>query len=148
MNTIGDQKLSNVVVLTGDVHSSWAYDVPNNPWDGYDASTGRGTAAIEIVTPAVTSPSGFGTPEQAAQRIEKLTKERPHLRYVEGLRRGYVVLDVTRERAQADWYFVPTVTEKSTAEEFGKGFVSVAGAPHLVPAGSPATPKPTAEPAP
>jgi alkaline phosphatase D len=149
MSAIADQKLSNVVVLTGDVHSSWAYDVPNNPWDGYDASSGRGTVAIEIVTPAVTSPSGFGTPEQAAQRVEKMTKERPHLRYIDGLRRGYVVLDVTRERAQADWYYVPTVNEKSTAEEFGKGLVSVAGAPHLVPAGSPATPKPTAaEPAP
>jgi alkaline phosphatase D len=149
MSAIADQKLSNVVVLTGDVHSSWAYDVPNNPWDGYDASSGRGTVAIEIVTPAVTSPSGFGTPEQAAQRVEKMTKERPHLRYIDGLRRGYVVLDVTRERAQADWYYVPTVNEKSSAEEFGKGLVSVAGAPHLVPAGSPATPKPTAaEPAP
>jgi alkaline phosphatase D len=148
MNAIADQKLSNVVVLTGDVHSSWAYDVPNNPWDGYDASTGRGTVAIEVVTPSVTSPSGFGTPEQAAQRVEKMTKERPHMRYVEGLRRGYVVLDVTRERAQADWYYVPTVNEKSTAEEFGKGFVSVAGAPHLVPVESPSTVKSTAEPAP
>lgn len=149
MNAIIDQKLSNVVVLTGDVHSSWAYDVPNNPWDGYDVSSGRGTVAIEVVTPSVTSPSGFGTPEQAAQRVEKVTKERPHLRYVDGVRRGYVVLDVTRERAQADWYYVPTVTEKSTVEEFGKGFVSVAGAPHLVPQSSPATAKPTAaDPAP
>ena len=132
MDAIVSQKLSNVVVLTGDVHSSWAYDVPLNPWDGYDASTGRGTVAVEIVTPGVTSPSGFGTPQQAAQRVEKYTKERPHLRYVEGLHRGYVVLDVTRERAQADWFFVPTVSEKNSSEEFDKGFATVAGNPHLV----------------
>jgi len=144
MNAIADQKLSNVVVLTGDVHSSWAYDVPMNPWDAYDASSGRGTVAIEIVTPAVTSPSGFGTPEQTAQRVEKVTKERPHLRYVEGVHRGYVVLDVTRERAQADWYFVPSVDQKNATEEFAKGLVSAAGSPHLVTVGSPAAPKATA----
>jgi alkaline phosphatase D len=87
---------------------------------------------VEIVTPAITSPSGFGTPTEAAARIEKLKKERPHLRYIEGLQRGYVILDVTRERIQADWYYVPTVSEKTTAEQFGKGLISVAGRPHLV----------------
>ncbi len=149
MNTIRDLQLSNVVVLTGDVHSSWAYDVPVNPWDGYDPASGRGTTAIEIVTPAITSPSGFGTPEQAAQRVERYRKERPHLRYVEGLHRGYLVLDVTRERAQADWYFVATVAERSTAEQFDKGFVSVAGRPHLESVASAAPPKPSgADPAP
>lgn len=149
MNTIRDLDLSNVVVLTGDVHSSWAYDIPMNPWDGYDSATGRGTTAIEVVTPAITSPSGFGTPEQAAQRVERYRKERPHLRYVEGLHRGYVVLDVTRERVQADWYFVPTVSERNTAEQFDTGFVSVAGRPHLEPAATPAPVKASgAEPAP
>jgi hypothetical protein len=39
---------------------------------------------------------------------------------------------------QADWYFVPTVTERSGAEQFGKGMVAEAGNPHLVAAGSPA----------
>jgi alkaline phosphatase D len=148
MNAIRDQRLENVIVLTGDVHSSWAYDVPVNPWDGYDAGSGRGTVAVEIVTPAVTSPSGFGTPQQAAQRVEKFVKERPHLRYVEGLYRGYVVLDVTRERAQADWYYVPTVSERNSTEQFGKGLVTQAGTPHLVAADSPATTRTSADPAP
>jgi alkaline phosphatase D len=149
MNTMRDLQLPNVVVLTGDVHSSWAYDIPMNPWDGYDPASGRGTTAIEVVTPGITSPSGFGTPEQAAQRVERYRKERPHLRYVEGLHRGYLVLDVTRERAQADWYFVPTVSERNATEEFDKGFVSVAGRPHLEAVASAAPAKPTgAEPAP
>jgi alkaline phosphatase D len=149
LDAIVAEKLTNVVVLTGDVHSSWGYDVPMNPWDGYDAASGRGTLAVEVVTPAVTSPTGFGTPEQAAQRIEKTLSERPHLRYLEGLRRGYVVLDVTRERAQADWYFVPTVTSQSDVEEFGKGLVTMAGSPHLMDAKGPAASKSAAaDPAP
>jgi alkaline phosphatase D len=138
INTISDLKLPNVVVLTGDVHSSWGYDIAPNPWDGYDPATGRGTLGVEIVTPAITSPSGFGTPAEAPPRIEKLKKERPHLRYLEGLLRGYVVLDVTRERVQADWYYVPTVSEQTAAEQFGKGLVSVAGRPHLTEVSAPA----------
>jgi alkaline phosphatase D len=149
LDAIAAQKLTNVVVLTGDVHSSWAYDIPLNPWDGYDSSSGRGTLAVEVVTPAVTSPSGFGTPEQAAQRLEKMIYERPHLRYLEGLHRGYVVLDVTRERAQADWYYVPTVTHQSDVEQFGKGMVTLAGNPHFLDARGPAGSKPDApDPAP
>jgi alkaline phosphatase D len=142
-------KMTNVVVLTGDVHSSWGYDVPRNPWKAYDPETGRGTVAVEVVTPAITSPSGFGTPEQAARRTETLRKARPHLRYLEGLHRGYVVLDVTRERVQADWFFVPSITERVDAERFGHGLVSLAGRPHFVSTATPARPHTSgADPAP
>jgi alkaline phosphatase D len=142
-------KTANAIVLTGDVHSSWAYDVPPNPWDGYDPASGKGTVAVEIITPSVTSPSGFGTPEEAAKRVETLRKSRPHLKYVDGLRRGYVVLDVTAERARADWFYVPTVTERTNVEQFGRGVVTAAGNPHLVDETSPApAPRDVAEPAP
>ena len=141
-------QLANAVVLTGDVHSSWGYDIAANPFDGYDAATGRGTIAVEIVTPSVTSPNGFGaTPDEVVKRAQKYRAERPHLRYVDGALRGYVVVDVTRERLQADWFYVPTVAERSTVETFGKGLVSAAGQPHLIEAGTPAATKASAEPA-
>jgi alkaline phosphatase D len=137
IDAIVDQQLRNVVFLTGDVHSAWGYDVPQNPWDGYDPETGRGALAVEIITPAVTSPSGFAS-EGGAERMEATRRARPHLRYLDGLRRGYVVLDVTRERAQADWYYVPTVITRTRLEEFGKGLITEAGRPHFVDAASPA----------
>ena len=147
INTITGHDLRNVIVLTGDVHSSWAYDLPQNPWHTYDQATGKGSLGVEIVTPAITSPSGFGPPEKAAERTAQLRKERPHLRFLEGTQRGYVVLDVTPERAQADWFFIPTVTEHSTAETFGGGWLTEAGTSHLV-AGSGPVPPNTAAPAP
>jgi hypothetical protein len=59
------------------------------------------------------------------------------------------VLDVTRERAQADWYYVPTVITRMRLEEFGKGLITEAGRPHFVDASSPASARPDAsEPAP
>jgi hypothetical protein len=48
------------------------------------------------------------------------------------------VLDVTRDRLQADWWYVPSITERSDAETFGKGLMSEAAAPHLVEASGPA----------
>ena len=144
INTISGNYLRNLVVLTGDVHSSWAYDLPQNPWDGYDPATGKASLGVEIVTPAITSPSGFGPPEKAAERTAQLLKERPHLRFLEGTQRGYVVLDITRERAQADWFFMPTVTERSTAETFGGGWLTESGTSHLIAASGPATPSPAA----
>jgi alkaline phosphatase D len=136
-DTVERSQARNVVVLTGDVHSSWAYDVPRNPWAGYKAETGAGTLAVEFVTPSITSPSGFGTPEQAAQRVSTLRGARPHLKYVDGLYRGYVVLDVTRERVQADWFGVSTVTERSHTEQFMNGLLTVAGDPRLQQASGP-----------
>ena len=56
---------------------------------------------------------------------------RPHLKYVAGEHRGYVVLDLTPERLQADWWYVPTILERSDSGTIRKGMVSEAGRPHL-----------------
>lgn len=135
---LAEQRMTNAVVLTGDVHSSWAYDVPRDPWSAYDARTGRGTTAIEIVTPSVTSPSGWGDAARAANRAKTLLAQRPHLKWADGLSHGYVALDVSREAVQADWFFVPAIDARGGKETFAKGFRSAAGDPHLIEVESPA----------
>ena len=140
--------MKTAVVLTGDVHSSWAYDIAKNPWENYDPSTGRGTTAVELVTPSVTSPSGWNA-ENAEARRAQLLKARPHLKWVEGLTHGYVVLTVAREAVQADWFAVPTIAERVSEERFDRGFTSAHREPHLVEAGTPAAPNAAAaDPAP
>ena len=138
LDFLADQQLTNAVVLTGDVHSSWAYDVAKDPWTSYDPRTGRGATAVEIVTPSVTSPSGWGDPAAAEERRRTLLASRPHLKWADGLSRGYVVLDVTREAVQADWYFVPRIDVRVAEEAFAKGFRTEAQRPHLVEVPAPA----------
>jgi len=130
-------QMKNTVILTGDIHSSWAYDVPADPWGAYDAATGRGTAAVEFVTPSITSPSGWD-PQSAPERLRGLKDARPHLRWADGLAHGYIVLDLTPEAVQADWFGVPTIEERTSEERFEKGFSSADGSPHLVEAATPA----------
>lgn len=135
----------HLVVLTGDLHSAWAYDLARDPFTsvGYDPDSGRGSIGTEIVTPAVTSPGG-PTPDQARDVLTL----RPHLKFVVGEQRGYTVVDLTPEGLQADWWFVPTITERSASERFEKGMVSDAAHPHLVTADGPASPRPSPDPAP
>ena len=136
-DAVAAAEVKHLVVLTGDVHSSWAYELARHPFDrkAYDPGTGRGAVGTEIVTPSITSPA-WPPPDQLAA----IKAARPHLKYVSGQQRGYVVLDLTRERLQADWWYVPTVTERSASEQFGKGMVSEAGGPGLADASTPAPP--------
>ncbi len=130
--------VDNVVVLTGDIHSSWALDVPRDPWNGYDPATGRGSLAVEYVTPAISSPSQFtDTPEEADAAHEARLAASPHLKFVDQVHRGYFILDITPERAQADWFFVETIAERSNRERFVRGFYSRDGDNHLTEASRP-----------
>jgi alkaline phosphatase D len=130
-------RVKHLVVLTGDVHSAWAYDLVRDPYDAkkYNPTTGTGAIGTEIITPSITSPAW-----PPADQLAAIQAARPHLKYVSGEHRGYVVLDLTAERLQADWWYVPTTLERSAAEQFGKGMVSEAGRPQLVSASSPAPP--------
>jgi alkaline phosphatase D len=128
---ITNEQLSDLAILTGDVHSSWAMDVPH-PDRRYESRTGAGSVAIELVTPAISSPpffAGAGLRDQAT--LLKLAA--PHLKYLEGEHRGYLLIDVTRDRLQADWYHVPGVDVRSPREAKGASFVCEHGSSRLAP---------------
>ncbi|HKO92750.1 MAG TPA: alkaline phosphatase D family protein [Polyangiaceae bacterium] len=118
--------IENVVILTGDAHSSWAFDISPDPFDAeqYTPSSGAGSLAVEFVAPGVTSPGPGGV-------VQELLDTHPHLRFVELERRGYVLLDLTPERAQAEWYFVATVEERRQGEELGSVMWTAQGDNHL-----------------
>ncbi len=121
--------ITNVAVLTGDVHSSWALDIPRNR-STYDGKTGAGSIAVELVTPAISSPPLF-TDAALRGASSLLRLFTPHLKFLDGDNHGYVLLDVTRERVLADWYFVPTVTERTDAESKAASFVCERGSSRL-----------------
>jgi alkaline phosphatase D len=137
----------DVVVLTGDIHSSWASDLTPTPTDAatYTPSTGEGALAVEFVSPGITSP-GAGP---AAERLlrERLPTEGPHIKYLDLVRRGYIVLDVDATRAQASWFHLADVTSiAGGAESFSAAWETATGTNHLVESTSPATPRTDAPP--
>ncbi len=97
----------NAVVLTGDIHSHWAMDLTRDPHDGYDPATGDGSIGVEFVVSAVTSP-GFGT---GAPLVEPVFRaDNPHMQYTNLGFRGYLLLDVTADAIQGDFFILDAVT--------------------------------------
>ncbi len=67
-------KVDNLCVLTGDVHSCWAYDLARSPFGGYDKATGKGSLGVEFAGTSVTSPSSLGSgPDGEKQLAEAAT---------------------------------------------------------------------------
>ena len=126
----------NVVVLTGDIHSSWAADLtrdPNNPdtaSGGYSATTGQGSRAVEFVGTSVTSP-GLSDPDGSTAAF--LRSVHPHFKYIDFERRGYMLLDVTPQRAVCEWWYVDTVASITNIQTFGTAFEVQHGTNRLQP---------------
>ncbi|MAT54118.1 MAG: hypothetical protein CMN32_06520 [Saprospirales bacterium] len=111
--------INNIVVLTGDVHTSWAFELTADPLDPnvYDRKTGKGVIGAEFTTPSISS---FNFDEVVpkfitweAKRRFKRKKHNPHLRFLDLNRHGYLTLTLTPDAAQADWYFAKTILKQT-----------------------------------
>jgi alkaline phosphatase D len=128
LDTVRQSGIRNVVVLTGDVHSSWAMDVTDDPNEpaAYDPESGRGSLGVEVVAPGVASTF------PAVGFEDAILPQNPHIKYGETRRQGYVVLDLTPERAKASWYLFDDVTRAETEQRAAATFATADGANHLV----------------
>jgi alkaline phosphatase D len=136
-----EQGIGNVVVVTGDVHASFASELTEDPRVDYDPDTGAGSVAVEFVTPSVTSP-GLGFDDAT---LTTLRAANPHWKFVDVLRYGYVTLDVRAERVQADWWMysgAQITSPEFSASVAGPSWAVHAGAPVLAEADAPAPEKP------
>jgi alkaline phosphatase D len=127
------ERISDTVILTGDIHSAWAMDVTPDPLsDRYDRATGRGSLAVELVTTSVTSPGPAGSGEDLAQREAMIVGQRPHIHYVNLREHGYLLLDLDARRAQAEWWYCDRIDERGGGERLGAAFATARGQNHLV----------------
>lgn len=118
----------NVVVLTGDIHGSFAAELPRDPWatTGYDPLTGDGALAVEFVCPGISSP-GFST-----FFSDLVLESCPHMKYAEWSLRGYVVLDIQRSKVQADWYLIDGIGQTQGVQSLAASYAVYDQVPRLV----------------
>ena len=130
--------VKDIVVLTGDIHSSWAAELVNDPTDPaqYDPATGKGSLAVELVAPGITSP---GLPDLFLGLIEQTRPLNPHIRWLEPSHRGFVILDVTSDRVQSAWHLFDDITGKDpVTPKFSAAWAVRAGETRLVSENAPA----------
>jgi alkaline phosphatase D len=95
---------ANLVMLCGDSHNAWAYELSNK---------GR-PAGVEFAGHAVTSP-GYESSTSADPKIvaNALVKSSPELKWADTSRRGYMALTLTPTAATNEWVFMQTIGAKS-----------------------------------
>ena len=97
---------ANLIVLTGDSHNAWAFDL----------DLGGTPAGVEFAGQSVTSP-GYESylPKIAPADIAAALVDRnPQLRWADTSRRGYLTLELTPDRATGEWLFLDTIRQRST----------------------------------
>lgn len=98
----------DLVVLTGDIHSSWAAEL--------QMPDGEPAIGVEFVTPSVTTRTIndliVDGAEDAAKLREIVIEQHPWVRFVDLEHHGYLVVDVNRERVAATWFHVDTVRSR------------------------------------
>ena len=120
-NHLSSQNIDNTVVVTGDIHTSWALNLQN----------GNTPVGVEFVSPSVTSP---GAPINLSALI---TAQNPHIKYVELTKKGFVLVDIDANRVQGDWYNISTLDQMDPTNSCVKSYITNNGSNSLTLANSP-----------
>ena len=133
--TIRDEQVSDVVFITGDIHSAWAAEIP------YDASlypVAGENAAVEFVATSVTSANLkdiLGTPARHPLNLaveQAIVAANPHMKHLNFDDHGFSVLDVTEERTQMDWFVIGDRTDRRTPITWSASFATHTGTASVV----------------
>jgi alkaline phosphatase D len=87
LGSIAERRVSNPLVLSGDVHTS---GVANLKVDFNDPKSA--TVATEFACPSITSQG------PSVKRVEVLLQENPHVLFANGTRRGYSTVELSSSR--------------------------------------------------
>ncbi|WOT37281.1 alkaline phosphatase D family protein [Streptomyces coeruleorubidus] len=117
--------VENLMVLSGDVHAAYAFDIKDD-FDDQDSAT----LGTEIVATSVSS-GRDGADKPATW--DTYMSANPHLKFFNG-RRGYVTVALGRESARADFKTVPYVTRQGAPVTTAASFVTEVGEQGLKPA--------------
>ena len=104
--------IDNIIVLTGDIHTSWVNDIPLS---NYDASNCTGSVGVEYVVTSVTSP-GLGFLGTVAGGTISLFN--PHIQYTNLSEHGYMILDVSKDKVTGNYYYMNSVDAILSGEYF------------------------------
>ncbi|MEW2388374.1 alkaline phosphatase D family protein [Streptomyces venezuelae] len=118
-------RLDNLMVLTGDVHVGYAFDIK----DDFDDPSSKNVGTEIVATSIASGKDGADKPAN----WNTLMKANPHMKFYNG-RRGYVTVALDRDSALADFKTVPVITKPGAPISTAASFVTEAGNPGLHPA--------------
>jgi alkaline phosphatase D len=137
---ISGAQIQNVGFLTGDIHSSWACDLP---LDAGAYAQGVASVAVELVGTSITSDNlneilGLPPRNPISQQVETVFKAgNRHVKYLEFDSHGYSVVDISRERMQMDWISISDRTDPDASQHFAESVIVANGTNSIQPGDGP-----------
>lgn len=133
------------VLLSGDVHSSWAFEGPSPPYGE--------PVCVEVTVPSVSSaPLGRTRLPGAWRLLNRSVRRMDHVHWADIVSRGFGVLQLQPEQVAIGWWFVdPYDTAERPGTHIGASFATVgsqwpprwvAAPPPILPTGRPSVPEP------
>ncbi len=98
---------ANLLVLSGDSHNAWAFDLDH---DG--ARVGVEMAGHSVTSPGAEKDLGWRPPATLAS---DMVAANPQLKWCDTSQRGYMAVELTPAAATGEWRFLPTVRSRGAA---------------------------------
>ncbi|CAL9349204.1 Phospholipase D [Streptomyces sp. enrichment culture] len=138
LSHLHDNGIDDTVFLTGDIHSSWAADLPLDA-GAYPTAP---SVATELVCTSVTSDNldeiTGSEPRTTSIAVEESIKAaNRHVKMVEFDSHGYSLLEVTPERVQMDWVYISDPVDPDARPRRAAGWQVEAGSNRVTPAAIP-----------
>ena len=114
-----------LLVLAGDTHNAWASELFETDNSG-NVLRNQSPVGVEFATSSVTSPGfenyvGFGSDANLQGKFEQaVTTLVDDLKYINAANRGYMLVEVTPEKASSEWRYVDTVASTTYNASVGK----------------------------
>jgi alkaline phosphatase D len=126
-NFIVENKINDLIFVTGDMHSSWAIEAAT------DVNKNYKPFAVELVTTSISSANADeSNPIDNVKKSEETTlKLNPHVKYFNNRDHGYLLLHINPNAIRAEWWYVETLRIPETKEFLGKSFTIKKGNPRL-----------------
>ncbi|MGB5484089.1 alkaline phosphatase D family protein [Parasphingorhabdus sp.] len=104
---IAQQAEADLIVLSGDSHNAWAFDLATD-----DGAAGVEFGGHSVTSPGIESYLSGAKPDVAGRA---LVETNPQLQWTDTAHRGYMTVTLTPEKATSTWHFLDTIRAKSIA---------------------------------
>ena len=104
-----DTSRGNMLFLSGDCHSSWAIDLKLDPDEPAQDSIGGEFCTTSVTSENLDDDAGWDPRTRSVSIEKEIITTNPHIHWVETDSHGYVVVDISPDRVQGDWWFVDAI---------------------------------------
>ena len=142
---IAENNIKNVVAVTGDIHMSYANDI----YEKFNGDEHGRRVAVEFVGPSISAANvddivkdktGVAFPESdpiwnVVDNAIGLANN--HVKWSQCSKHGYVVVELNRKFAQADWFYVNNKSNPRSGQHWGSSWATNEGVSALYPVRKP-----------